>query len=306
MKHHHVVMTLPKALRHIRKLNGDLLYNILFTESSKVLQEWFEKKHAIKPGIVSVLHTAGSDLKDHPHVHMIVSRGGLDLNNKSIKEVKGNYLTRQRFLAKKFSKRFISQLLKQYDSGNLKVAKRFDDDGLKFKKWLNNISEKQWIVSIQKPLSDIEKIVGYVGRYTKRACISEYKLRGEKNGLISFVYNDYKNSIRGEKPKQSIKTMKAEEFLDELLYHVPTKRFRMVRYYGSYASAYKKLIPSHDKDIDQDQNDQELEHSWGEFEELRKEELSRGKPDPLTCPNCKTKMEWLGVYYHGQNLLDDP
>jgi len=304
MKHHHVVMTLPKVLRHICKLNDELIYNLLFELSSKVLQDWFMKKHGLIPGIVSVLHTAGSDLKEHPHVHMIVSAGGLNQSNYEIKKLKSYFLTRQRFLANKLREAMVLKLSGLYKRDKLIVPKRWNKTNGQFLKWLQTIGDKQWIVSIQKPLENLNQIVGYVGRYTKRACISEYKIVRIKNDYVSFKYNDYKNTPRGEAPLQSIKKLHYVEFLDQLLKHVPNKSFRMVRYYGAYTSHYKKYLPINEVVIKEVEK-VELEHSWGEFEELRKKDLELGKPDPLTCPHCKVKLKHAGLIFIKTIHYDD-
>ena len=297
-------MTLPKPIRHIAKLNRNLIYHTLFEQSSKVLQDWFSYKHGIVPGIVSVLHTSGSDLKDHPHVHMIVTGGGLDQKTMKPKKLKGYYLTRQRYLADKLRKRFVGRLKSLQKQNKLKLPKRWIDEPIKFSNWLEGISEKQWIVSIQKPLEDLSQIVGYVGRYTKRACISEYKIVSIKDDYISFKYKDYKNSKRGEPPKESIRRMHYVNFLDELMQHVPNKSFRMVRYYGCYASHYKKYLPEVKVEVQQE-SEVELDHSWGEYEELRKKDISKGKPDPLSCPHCKKALEFESLIFTKSILYDD-
>lgn len=297
-------MTLPKPLRHICNLNQKIIYNLLFELSAKILQDWFTHKHRCIPGIVSVLHTSGSDLKNHPHVHMIVSAGGLHIKDFKVKTLKSYFLTRQRFLADKLRKAFVNKLSKLNRQNNLVLPKTWNKDNKQFDKWLNSIKQKQWIVSIQKPLEDINQIVGYVGRYTKRACISEYKIISIDNDFISFKFNDYKNTPRGQAPLQSIKTLHFTQFFDQLLRHVPDKRFRMVRYYGCYASHYKKHLPEPKKTIKQFQTI-ELQHSWAEFEELRKTDISLGKPDPLTCPQCKVQLAYEGLFFINTLIFDD-
>lgn len=304
MKHHHVVMTLPKPIRHVARLNSSLLYHTLFEQSSKVIQDWFSYKHGILPGIVSVLHTSGSDLKYHPHVHMIVTGGGLEEEGLGMKELKGKYLTRQRYLADHFRKRFVRKLIWLNKQDRLRLPKHLRTDKTRFENWIKGLSEKQWIVSIQKPLEDLNQIVGYVGRYTKRACLSEYKIESISEEVISFKYKDYKNTKRGEPAKESIRSMDYINFLDELMQHVPKKHFRMVRYYGCYASHYKNHIPERKHKIEEEQ-EVELGHSWGEYEELRKKDISKGKPDPLSCPECNKPLEFEGLYFTKAIIFDD-
>ncbi len=102
IKHHHVIVTLPKSFRFLSKVNGNKIHDLLFRESASAIQAWFKAKHNLRCGIVSVLHTAGSDLKHHPHIHIIVSGGGQDLTDGSFRILKGDYLTRQRHLGQRF------------------------------------------------------------------------------------------------------------------------------------------------------------------------------------------------------------
>jgi len=301
IKHHHIVTTLPTDLRTLRFGNENELYNILFKASAACIIEWFKLKHNIIPGVISVLHTSGSDLKYHPHIHMIVSSGGLDIQKKSIKSLKGDFLIEQRKLADIFKKHFLATLTKQFKLDKFKWNTAWTKTN--YKKKIQKLNKKQWIVNIEPPLKDAQQIVGYVGRYTKRACLSEYKLNNIHDGFISFNFNDYKNTPRGEKPRISLRTYTNVEFLDRLLPHIPNKRFKSVRYYGAYTSHYKKHIPRNEIVLSHEKL--ELEHSWGEFESYRKKEKQRGKSDPLTCPHCDTKMESLGISYIRKLYYDD-
>jgi hypothetical protein len=293
IKHHHVIVTLPKCFRFLSKLNDNKIHNLLFRAAAAAIQHWFKVKHNLRCGIVSVLHTAGSDLKHHPHIHMIVSAGGQDLSNGEFRILKGNYLTRQRHLGQQICSNFNKSLIVLYKKGHLKTSNKITEE-LDLKKWLAKVNTKPWIVSIQPALEDINQIVGYVGRYTKRTCISEYKIQQADGQSIKFNFNDYKNTPRGGKPKLGIKQMSNVEFLDQLLQHVPDSGYKMVRYYGMYNSLYKRLIPKSMKF----QGPLEAEYlfdddmDWGEFEQLRKNQIRRGKPDPLFCLCCQKSMKF--------------
>ena len=124
MKHHHVVFTLPKLLRQLSKRNGNKLHDLLFESSQFVIQQWFKKKYNLKPGIVSVLHTFGSDLKYHPHIHMLVSGGGQNDLGQEI-ELDLNYLTRQRFLADKNKIYFMKRLEEEILKGEINLETKY-------------------------------------------------------------------------------------------------------------------------------------------------------------------------------------
>lgn len=294
MKHFHVVTTLPKALRCFAKMNDNLIFDLLFTTSAQVIKSWFKAKYNLRPGIVSVLHTAGSDLKFHPHVHMIVSGGGQHIESGEYQSLKTDYLCDQQFLGHQLKIKFQTKLIKLFVKGKIKTPRSIcDKKGLI--NWLFNINQKHWIMAIQKPLDDIHQIIAYVGRYTKRACLSEYKIT-HVGQTVKFQFNDYKNTPRGQKPRQAIKELKPNEFLDQLLQHVPTKRYRMVRYYGLYNSVYLNKIPNHLKATFEEKNlPQDDEFEWGEFEQFRKSLIRAGKQDPLFCQTCNQNMVFVGI-----------
>lgn len=300
MKHHHVVTTLPSPLRHLSKMNGNLLYNILFKASSEVLKVWFKDQHNLLPGIVSVLHTAGSDLKYHPHIHMVLSGGGKDLTSGDYRELKGNYLCSQKLLGLRLKYKFKELLLKSYRKGELQVSSGIKDEtGLKA--WFEGVGGKHWIVSIQKPLSDLSQVVGYVGRYTKRCCLSEYKIEEVKGGRIKFRFTDYKNSERGKKPVESVLELSMEDFFDRLLQHVPTPRYRMVRYSGLYNSYHLKQVPKELRGEGQKvlskEEVEELDREWGEYEDYRKKQILLGRADPLYCKDCERSLVFVELIY---------
>ena len=301
MKHHHVVMTLPKPLRILSKKNGDIIHKELFKQSSEVLKSWFRVRHRLVPGIVSVLHTSGSDLKYHPHVHMILSGGGRELFGSDYHELEGDYLVPQYFLGKQLRDKMIASLTDLHKKGKLKSYESHKDH-LSFVSWLRSIKHKHWVVNIQQPLKDVNAIVRYVGRYTKRCCLSEYKIEHVGKDEVVIRYNDYKNSIRGQKAKQAYKTFTKTEFMDALLQHVPSKGFQMVRYYGLYAQMYK--IPESEKHQKQELEEVELKGEWSEYEVYRKTMLRLGKLDPFICELCGSIMKLRGIVVHGGEYLE--
>ena len=163
-------------------MNGNVLHDLLFKTSSKVIQEFFKNKYNCLPGIITVLHTSGDDLKYHPHVHMIVSRGGLRKEDNIYHTIKGNYLVKNEILGKRLKALFEEALIKLWKRGELTIYKSIEKD---FPLWINGSKQKHWIVNIEKPLGEVKDVVNYVGRYTKRACISEYKIE-EINPNIKF------------------------------------------------------------------------------------------------------------------------
>lgn len=306
IKHHHIVFTIPHLINKIAQTkNLNAIHNTLFKAAHLTILDFFKAKHNLKPGIVSVLHTFGSDLKYHPHVHLIVTAGGQNSNSEII-ELKNDFLTTQRSLADMFRKRFLEILNTLFINNSINLEFSNLKNKRLFHKWINKLSSIQWIASIQKPLKDIFQIIGYVGRYTKRACLSEYKISSISNGRILFTANDYKNSTRGEKPKQRIIDLSFVQFLDRLLMHVPNKRFRTVRYAGIYNSHYLK------RKNNQIRNKQNLEFDFNQhqietlqFSQYRNNSIQQNGFDPLICPNCNKPMDFDNIYFSKYRLFFD-
>ena len=306
IKHHHVVFTLPKGLRHLSKLNGDKLHNLLFISSSHVLKDWFKKKHGLKCGLVSVLHTNGSDLKYHPHVHMIVTGGGLDKEGR-LSILDTDYLCNQEYLGRQFKRTFITSLMEMYAKGKLKVSKRIGNriDLLKQLKDMS-VGRKNWVVNVEKSLDGVEKLISYVGRYTKRSCISERRILSVSDQQIVLSYKDYANSKRGEKPKEGELRISPEAFLDRLLQHVPSPGYRVVRYYGIYSPSELKHLPVEHLGQRPNQVLPELEEGQADnyhFKRYRQIMKLKTGTDPLYCYDCCREMVLTQIVYEKHGVV---
>jgi hypothetical protein len=230
--HRHVVFTLPHGLNPLIKSNGKHLLNILMRTSADTFKDWISHKYGLKIGIITVLHTYGEQKNSHYHVHMIVSWGGIDNVTGELKTIKGDYVNFN-YLKDKFRCKFEDCLVGLFDSGRLE--NKFDDrfDFLRFLKQINN---KQWVLHLEPPMDIPSLIIRYIGRYSKRACLSEYKITNMEGEHISFRHKDYKNLDTNNKPIERELTLHYRDFFPRLLQHVPLPYFRIVRYYGLYSN----------------------------------------------------------------------
>ena len=192
-------------------------------------------KFNINPGIISVLHTFGETKNYHVHVHMIVSWGGIHKKTGELKPIKGDFVNYE-FLQDKFRCKFEDEMVLMYDSNDLKhnFATRFD-----FLRFLKKINQNSWVLHLEPPMDIPAQVVRYIGRYSKRACLSEYKITKMEGETISFRYKDYKNSDKNKKPIEKELELHYRDFFPRLLQHVPLRYFRIVRYYGMYANKSK-------------------------------------------------------------------
>lgn len=233
LPHRHVVFTLPHELNGLIKRNGKRLLDELMRTTADVLKDWMAHKHGLKPGIISVLHTFGEVKTYHPHLHMIVSWGGVHLETGRLTALKGDYVHYD-FLQTKFRCKFEDALLALFDAGALEHSFKGRADLLGFVKRINR---QKWVIHLEPPMEIPSTVVRYIGRYSKRACLSEYKITSIDGENIRFRYKDYKDTDHHGKPKEKELELPYWEFFPRLLQHVPLPYFKIVRYYGVYGTA---------------------------------------------------------------------
>ena len=273
IKHRHIVCTLPHSLHPLIKKNEQLLLGCLMRASADTFKDWFENKHRLKIGIILVLHTYGEQKDYHPHAHMIVSWGGVDIKTGALKEIKDEYIN-YKFLQKKFRCKFEDELVELNDRGKLE----HDFSGRQeFMSHLKQVNEKDWQLHLEPAINTPVEVIRYIGRYSKRACLSERKITGMEGGFISFRYKDYKDRDENKKPKEKELSLHFSEFFPRLLQHVPAKYFRIVRYYGLYSNhghIAEEYFYSEERAIETEQEE-----------------------DPTYCEHCQTRKVLVNIYF---------
>lgn len=236
--HRHAVFTIPHQLNKLIKSNGKDLFNILFRTAADTLKDWMEFKYKLTPGIISVLHTYGETKAFHVHLHMIVSWGGISKVTDSLQAIKGEYVD-YKFIQSKFRCKFEDALINYFSSGEMKhnFQNRID-----FMRFVKQINDKMWHIHLEPAMEIPTEVIRYIGRYSKRACLSEYKITLIDGEFISFRHKDYKNLDVNKKPIERELKLNYREFFPRLLQHVPLRYFRIVRYYGAY-STKSKIAP---------------------------------------------------------------
>jgi hypothetical protein len=268
--HRHVVFTLPHALIPLIKSNGKELLNIFLRTSADTFKDWVEHKYNVKVGVIAVLHTFGETKEYHPHVHMIVSWGGIDIVTKGLRTIKGEYVN-YGFLQNKFRNKFTDELVGLYNSE--KLQHKFEDK-LSLLRFLKQINKTNWSIHIEPPMPAPSAVIRYIGRYSKRACLSEHKITGIEGEYISFRHKDYKVIGPDNKPVERILRLHYREFFPRLLQHVPLAYFRLVRYYGVYST--KSCMPKEYLNTASEVKEEEWE--W---------------ENPFVCNICKKPREYM-------------
>jgi hypothetical protein len=274
VKHRHIVCTLPHSLHPLIKRNEQLLLSSLMRASAATFTDWFRNKYRLKIGVVVVLHTFGEQKDYHPHAHMIVSWGGVSIKTGELKEIKNEFVNYD-FLKKKFRCKFEDELVSLNDKGKL------DHDFSNRQSFMNHlkqINQQDWVLHLEPAIETPVEVIRYIGRYSKRACLSEYKIIEINGEYISFRYKDYRDRDENKKPKEKILRLHYSEFFPRLLQHVPAKYFRIVRYYGLYS------------------NHGNIAEEYF-YRENETEELTTEENDILVCEHCQTRKIQIKIYF---------
>ena len=248
---------------------------------------------AYLPGMIIVLHTFGSDLKWNPHLHVILTGGGLRLDGKRWVRAPRRYLVPAPLLGTESKLNVIRGIREAHQSKPLyrrrlrcDRRRRIDVDKL-----LGHIRKKRWHILIGPSLKGAEKAVRYACRYTKRAVIAEGRIERFQRGYVTFRFKDYHKG-----GTQGFKKLPVLVFLDRLLQHLPEKHFRQVRHYGLFSNAKRtKLLTMARQILAQRKNRRPKAQSWAQ---RRK---AAGDRKPLSCPRCGHPME-LWCLLFGQPL----
>ncbi|WP_298109926.1 IS91 family transposase [Bradyrhizobium sp.] len=231
----HVVYTLPSEMRDIASQNKRVIYNLLMKAAAETTLAIAAdpKRLGARIGITAVLHTWGSALTHHPHVHMIVPGGGLSLDNTRWIAARSNFLVHVNVLARLFRGKMLAMLVHAHAAGELKFFNTHAGlaDKTTFKRFITPLRHIRWVVYCKAPFAGSEQVLRYLSRYTHRVAISNRRLVAADDEAIAFRWKDYRVSDRW-------KTMRLHphEFIRRFLLHVLPKGFHRIRHYGLFAS----------------------------------------------------------------------
>jgi hypothetical protein len=233
----HVVFTLPAQISNIAYQNKAVIYDLLFKASSEtMLTIAADLKHlGARIGILSVLHTWGSALTHHPHVHMIVPGGGFSLDGKSWVSCRPSFFLPVRVLSRLFRRLFLQQLAAAHAGGKLQFFANHASlrDAKAFAAYLEPLRKSQWVVYSKRPFGGPKDVLRYLARYTHRVAISNRRLIACDDNGVSFKWKDYR--LEGRQ-RYKVMTLATHEFIRRFLIHVLPAGFHRIRYYGLLAS----------------------------------------------------------------------
>jgi hypothetical protein len=236
----HVVYTLPAPLRDLAYQNKAVIYDLLFKASAEAtLKIAATPRHlGARIGFLSVLHTWGSAMTHHPHVHMIVPGGGLSPDAKRWIACRPDYFLTVEVLSALFRRLFLEMLVAAYEAGRLQF---FGDhaelaDRPAFDAHLAPLHNIDWVVYCKEPFAGPEAVLRYLSRYTHRVAISNRRLIAADDGGVSFRCKDYRIDGPG---RWKTMTLGAHEFIRRFLLHVLPKGFHRIRHYGLLANGQR-------------------------------------------------------------------
>jgi len=234
----HVVFTLPAAIADLAYQNKAVIYDLLFKASSEtVLTIAADPKHlGARIGITAVLHSWGSAMTHHPHVHMIVPGGGISLDGSRWVSRNPCYFLPVRVFSKLFRGLMLAKLLAAHKAGQLQFFNQYAHlaERKAFARYLAPLRRRKWYVYSKRPFGGPEAVLAYLSRYTHRVAISNRRLIALDENGVTFKYKDYSADGRVRYKRMTLAT---SEFIRRFLIHVLPKGFHRIRYYGILAKS---------------------------------------------------------------------
>jgi Putative transposase/Transposase zinc-binding domain len=236
--YYHMVFTLPAPISAIAYQNKAVIYDILFKASAEALSTIAaDPKHlGARVGITSVLHTWGSAMTHHPHMHMIVPGGGISLDGKRWVSCRPGFFLPVRVLSRLFRRLFLTMLLAAHKAGRLQFfGKHIALTSIQaFAAYLAPLRKTEWVVYAKRPFGGPQAVLAYLSRYTHRVAIANSRLITFDEAGVTFKWKDYRAKGR---ERAKVMTLATGEFIRRFLIHVLPSGFHRIRHYGLFTSS---------------------------------------------------------------------
>lgn len=291
----HVVYTLPAPIADLAYTNKAVIYDILFKASAQAtLTIGADKKRlGARVGITSVLHTWGSAMTHHPHVHMIVPGGGLSEDGAKWIACRPGFFLPVRVLSRLFRRLVIEMLAAAVTAGKLaffgKHAHLADADA--FAAFLAPLKRCEWVVYAKKPFGGPEQVLAYLSRYTHRVAISNRRLVAADANTVSFKYKDYRADGLERFKTMTVATA---EFIRRFLIHVLPKGFHRIRHYGLLANGNRAANVAKAREL------LAVPEPLAREPELGGSDDQTERVHPRACPCCGSRMLIIEVFARGE------
>ena len=291
VEYYHLVFTLPAPIRDIAYYNKGVVYHILLRTVAQTLRIIAgDPKHlGAQIGATLVLHTWGSAMTHHPHVHAIVAGGGFSADGQQWIACKPGFFLPVRVLSRLFRRLFLEALGKAHQAGELRFFGDHSDlaDPRVFGGWLKPLRKQEWYLYAKRPFAGPEAVLAYLSRYTHRVAIANSRLISMDEHGVTFKWKDYREKGR---TRQKTMTLDTGEFIRRFLIHVLPKGFHRIRHYGWMANTTRV------KSLAQARELLEVEPITASGDELKE---PPAPTCPWICPTCAAPMIIIGVIERG-------
>src|SRR5271169_78734 len=237
IQYFHVVFTIPRELNTVALRNPKIMYDLLFRSASETLIELGNDRLGARIGFMNILHTWGQNLMDHPHIHCVVTGGGLSNDERRWVACRKKFLFPVKVMSALFSRKFLAYFNESYNSKKLELTGSISHliKPHVFQQLLGKLYSKKWVVYCKPPLNGIDGVLQYLSRYTHRIAISNNRILKVQDGHVTFKWRDYADNDRVK-----VMTLQADEFIRRFLMHVLPKRYVKIRHFGLLANRRRK------------------------------------------------------------------
>ena len=321
VEYYHLVFTLPAPISDLAYSNKSVIYTIpkalaslmgqalLFKAAAATVQTIAaDPKHlGARVGLTLVLHTWGSAMIHHPHVHGIVPGGGLSIDGEQWIHCRPGFFLPVRVLSRLFRRLFLDRLTQAYQAGELKFfgehQSLIQTDA--FASWIKPFGMIEWVVYAKRPFAGPEAVLAYLSRYTHRVAIANSRLLTFNDQGVTFKWKDYRSKQRFRHKNMTLKT---DEFIRRFLIHVLPSGFHRIRHYGLLANARRRdnLKRARELLLEQTDDDEAIENSVIDSAASETNEIPEPSPATYLCPDCGSPMVIIECFERGQQPRAPP
>jgi hypothetical protein len=300
VEYYHVVFTLPAPIADIAYQNKAAIYGLLFDVAAQTLLTIAaDPRHlGARIGATLVLHTWGSALTHHPHVHGIVAGGGIAPDGQRWVACRRGFFLSVRVLSRLFRRRFLEQLQQLHRDGRLQFYGEHAAlcEPSAFADWLAPLRRCEWVVYAKRPFAGPETVLAYLSRYTHRVAISNTRLLALDEHGVTFRWKDYRAKGR---TRQKVMTLAADEFMRRFLLHVLPAGFHRIRHYGLLANGARTASLARAREL---LNAEPVDTSSAS----ETDDADRVKPRTFVCRHCGHAMIIVQAFARASTIRAPP
>ncbi len=299
--YYHLVFTLPAPISDIAYQNKAVLYSLLFTAAAQTLLTIArDPKHlGAQIGITLVLHTWGSSMTHHPHVHGIVAGGGLAPNGDHWVACRPGFFLPVRVLSRLFRRLFLDKLRDAHLAGKLQFFAEHQglSQAKNFDRWLKPLRRLEWVVYAKRPFAGPQAVLAYLSRYTHRVAIANSRLISMDEWGVTFKWKDYRQT---EKNRHKTMTLTSDEFIRRFLIHILPSGFHRIRHYGLLANARRRDNLARVRELlNINPTTQTTKEPTNALDEIGKSPSGEATPATFVCPDCGAAMLIIETFERG-------